>query len=133
MIDGNVVRASTDIQGFGYVSKSSDTLSIGSFSLGAGARSSAFTLTVATPNTDSASLVQVKFSGVGNTDVNNNWLASSKVFFRNSAPSYDVMLFTQRNGGNQVTTVQFYNSTGAGVTIPAITVAVKVYYYTAPW
>ena len=133
MIDGNVVRASTDIQGFGYVSKSSDTLSIGSFSLGAGARSSAFTLTVATPNIDSASLVQVKFSGVGNTDVNNNWLASSKVFFRNSAPSYDVMLFTQRNGGNQVTTVQFYNSTGAGVTIPAITVAVKVYYYTAPW
>jgi len=133
VLDLDTLRAGNEIQGFGYVSKTSGSLSISSFSLGAGSASSTFTSSVDAPNSDTASLVQVKFSGVGNTDVNNKWVSASNFYFRNSTPSYDVIYFTQRVGGTQKHTIQFYNSTGVGVTVPSMTVYFKVYYYTAPW
>ena len=127
------IAAGSPIQGLGYVTKGTGSTTINSFVLGAGTSSSVFSFTATAPLTDAVSLTQVKFSGVANPKVNNTWVVSNRLFFRNTAPGYDVYIFNTRQSTGQVFNVQFYNPTGAGVTIPTITINTVAYYYTAPW
>lgn len=133
MINITNIEAGSPIQGLGYVSNSTGTTTIASFVLGAGATSSVFSFTSTAPVGDYASLNNILFSGVGNTDVNNIWQVCNTINFRNATPSYDVFLYSSRTTGGQTFYVQFYNSTGVAQTVPTITITTKSYYYTAPW
>lgn len=125
--------AASQIQGLGYVTKAtSPLLSISSFSLAAGTNSN-FTTTATAAVTDAASLNLVLFSGVGNTDVNNQWcLLNGSMYFRNAANA-DIGAVLQRSSSGQTLTVQLRNTSGAPVTVPNITVSLRSVFYTAPW
>lgn len=122
------------IHGFGYAGNTTGNLNISSFSLAAGATRS-FTIDLSIDTDDTTSLTRIKFSGVGNTALNNIWaMVYGALSFRNiGPPSYDVGVVINRTSSGQQVVIQFYNPTGASVTVPNITVDVESYFYSAPW
>lgn len=128
----NKTPAASAMQGLGYVNKGTGVLNISSFSFGAGTTRN-FTLLAPSAIKDAASINLVQFSGVGNTDVNNQWsYLTGSMFFRNT--NYDIGCILQRTSSGQTLIVQVYNSTvGSTVTVPNITVTLRSYFYTAPW
>lgn len=132
--DFNNRIADDKIQGLGYRGDPTlATINVTSFSFGAGARQT-FETTVPMTETQVMVVSNVRFSGVGNAHVNNRWAyVISQFFFRNSTPSYDTIIVIDRIAGFLRIRVQFYNPTGAGVTVPNITVDIKSYFYAPSW
>lgn len=123
-----------ELQGLGYLGQASGTISVASFTFFSGATQT-FSTTLPLASEQTMSISNVKFSGVGNTGVNNKWIYSTgKLSFRNTSPSYDVLLLIDRTPDGQVIKVQLYNPTVASnQTVPNITISIKSYYYAPSW
>lgn len=127
--------ADSRIQGLAYIGDPQDgSLSISSFSLGAGAASSVRTISVVADGSpqEAATMTKIRFSGVGNTTVDNKWLqVQGAVEFSNT--SYSVAAIIERTNTGASILIQFLNNTGGSVTIPDIEVSTRTYFYLAPW
>lgn len=116
---------------FGYGDRIDQTLSVGTFSLGAGATSSAFTVTTPIDTSSQPSATVIKFSGAGNTDVNDKWLLlPGNLYFRDTT---DTLAVITRTSAGLTLSVQFYNSSGASKTVPNLTITTSTYLYKPPW
>lgn len=129
------VYAASSMQGFGYVTSAQSSFTLGGFNLGAGAASSITSQTLTAQVADASSLSLIKYSGVNNANVNNRWmLVPGESEFTSAAPNaFRLAVVIERTTGGQIAKFQFYNPTGATVTIPSITTVLKSYFYTAPW
>lgn len=125
--------ASSKIMGFGYIDNVSGSLSIGGFT-STPASVTTFSTTLPATFKAASTFTRLKFSGVGNSDVNNRWIIIPRdTSFRNSAPSYDVQALLQRTTSGVVLTVKIYNPTGVNQSVPNITVAIKTYFFDTVW
>jgi hypothetical protein len=122
--------------GFGYVSTRTVSFTTTAVTVGAGGLSAAQPFTIASPTTDAASLTMVRFGNVGNNNnINGRWLyMPGKIdFISSTSPVFTMAAIIDRTASGQVISVQFSNSSGVSQNVPAITIDVRSYFYTAPW
>lgn len=131
------VEAASFLHGLGKQSKITGQFQTSSFTFFSGERRNFEAPVQAIPGDadDVASITLMKFSGVGNSDVNGQWLlVPGTTFFRNSTPSYDVQAIVYRRSDGQHILVQLVNPTFASnQTPPVITVDYKTIFFRAPW
>lgn len=133
-MDPNNTVINDRVQGLGYVGNTTGTLSVASFTFFSG-ETRTFSTTIPHAHQEALSANQVRFSGVGNPALNNKWsVMGGSMFFRNTSPSYDVVVVVTRTGIGQLLTVVFKNPTVASnQTVPNITIDIKSYYYAPSW
>lgn len=135
-IDVQNTAASSKIQGLGYKTSGSKTLVVSSFTFFSDeTRDFSVILPPDGDEQDAASLVRLKFSGIDNTDMNNEWYTFQGILsFRCATPSYDVLVIYKRIPAGIEFTVQYFNATVASnQTVPTHTIDFRAYFYTAPW
>lgn len=130
--DTSKIQTDSQLQGLGYLPPQSNSLNVSSFSLGATTASSFYLIELPISVNDAATTMMINFNGVSNSLFNNKWfIINGSMYFRNTEA--DVLAKIVRGTGNIGVSWQYYNSSGTSKTVPAQTVSIRCFPYTAPW
>lgn len=131
MVDFSNVWASSLYQGLGFQDKVNGSTSLAGFNLGASATTTR-SFSISIPYPDSMGLNQIKFTNTGLAEASNKWFLLNG-YITIVATEYILTTSMSRAGITQTFTLRFENRTGGTISIPAIDVDTRTYFFAQPY